>query len=415
MRNTALLTAATLTGLAMNAAPAAATPTVPVVDAQVFVHHPPGASKPDDITELDNLIYVTYQNNAGKDGTPAGSASTILAFDSSGKTVASYTIPGRCDGLTADPSHHRILATANEDLNSSLYVIQPGVAAATHYTYSPNPGQTGSDGQNGGTDAVSVARNGTIYVAHSNPDPKLPAPNNPAAVYTMTLTGSTARLTPLFGVNDAAPPVATAAAGATPLGLTDPDSNTYLPGLNGGTLVQDAQADSKLVFATHLGAGAPVLRQLALTNATPPDVKGASSATTPQLDDLAQISGPGTLYAVDQGASARIYAIDTAAFTPGTLVVSQPAPSTGDLPNAPGLGILDPATGVVTRLATPLTSPKGLLFIPSAQQPATSKAAAAGTSSKLGHRAAITIGAAGAALLVVLVSVAAVLRRRRRT
>ena len=100
-----------------------ATPMAPTVHPVVFAHHPDGTSKPDDITTLGGLFYVSYQNNAGKDGTPAGSYSNILAFDSTGRSVANYTIPGRVDGLTADPTHHQILATANEDLNSSLFVI----------------------------------------------------------------------------------------------------------------------------------------------------------------------------------------------------------------------------------------------------------------------------------------------------
>jgi hypothetical protein len=382
-------------------------PVVPIVHPVVFAQHPDGASKPDDITRLGDLIYVTYQNDAGNDGTPVGSFSTIIAYDSTGKSVATYTIPGRCDGLTADPTHHRILATANEDINSSLYVIHPGTAQPAHYTYSPDPAQTGSDGKNGGTDAISVTPDGTIYVAHSNPDPKLPAPNNPPAVYTMTLRGSTAQLTALFGVNDLATVINIASGPATPLGLTDPDSNQYLPALNGGTLIQVAQADSKLVMATNLQSGHPTLKQVTLTNAT----TARHGTATPQLDDIAQVNGPGTLYAVDQGASARVYSMDTSAITPGTLFVSQPKPSTGDLPNDPGLGIVDPTTGVVTHIGSPLTSPKGLLFVPAA----TTTAAALASDSKTPISNTSKTGLYGAIALAILLAIAAafVLRRRR--
>jgi MYXO-CTERM domain-containing protein len=387
----------------------ATSPVVPIVHPIVFAHHPVGASKPDDITKLGDLIYVTYQNDAGKDGTPVGSFSTIIAYDSTGRSVATYTIPGRCDGLTADPTHNnRILATANEDLNSSLYVIQPGTPQPAHYNYSPDPGQTGSDGKNGGTDAISVTPGGTIYVAHSNPDQKLRAPNNnPAAVYTMKLSGTKAELTPLFGVNDLATVIHGASGAATPLGLTDPDSNRYLPALGGGTLIQSAQADSKLVMATNLQSGRPTLQQLALTNATTP----RHGAATPQLDDIAQVTGPGTLYAVDQGASARVYSMDTSAITPGTLFVSQPKPATGDLPNDPGLGIVDPTTGVVTHIASPLTSPKGLLFVPATTKTDAALASDSKTSSSNTSKA----GLYGAIALAVLLAFAAafVIRRRR--
>jgi hypothetical protein len=339
---------------------------IPHITPKLFATAPAGASKPDDITKLGGLIYVTYQNNAGKDGTPPGSMSTIVAFDPSTKAVvATYSVLGRCDGLTADPLHHRVLASVNEDLNSSLYVITPGNPTPAHYTYSPDPAEMGSDGTNGGTDAISVSPDGTIYVAHSNPDPALPAPNNTAAVYTMTLGGTTAKLTPLFGVNDPASVVNPTPGAPTvaPLGLTDPDSNRFIPGEEGGTLIQMAQADSKLVQASNLQEDHPSLRQLNLTNATVP--KGGPA--TPQLDDIARVAGPGTLYAVDQK-TGSIYTIDTTGVEPGTFFVSQPNPSAGDLPNDPALGVVDLHTGVVTHVDSTLGSPKGLLFVPGHHQ-----------------------------------------------
>ena len=384
-----------------------ATPKVPLVHPVVFAHHPDGSSKPDDITTLGGLIYVTYQNDAGKDGTPVGSFSTIIAYDSTGRSVATYTIPGRCDGLTADPTHNQILATANEDLNSSLFVITPGTVQPKHHTYSPDPAQTGSDGSNGGTDAISVTPSGTLYVAHSNPDPKLPAPNNAAAVYTMTLRGTTAQLKPLFGVNDPAAAIGAGSGPATPMGLTDPDSNQYLPALGGGTLIQGAQGDSKLVMATNLGSVKPTLKQLKLTNATTP----RHGAATPQVDDIVEVTGPGTLYAVDQGPSALVYAMDTSSITPGTFFASQPAPSTGDLPNDPGLRVVDLTTGVVTPVAAGLISPKGLLFVPATNKTVSGSASdiktSTSTTSRTGLYAGITL------VVLVVIAAAFVLRRRR--
>jgi hypothetical protein len=336
---------------------------IPSVHLGLFAAAPAGATHPDDITRLGDLLYVTYQNNAAADGSPAGATSTVVAFDrATGAVVTTYTLTGRCDGLTADPRHHRIFATVNEDLNSSLSVITPGSAEPlAHFDYSPSPAETGSDGTNGGTDAVAIGKDGTVYVAHSNPDRSLPAPNDTAAVYTLELHGTTAELTPLFGVNDSAAVINPAAGGpaSAPLGLTDPDSNRFLPGPGGGTLIQDSQADSKLVFATDLDAKTPTLLQLGLTNATPP----SGGAATPQLDDIERAGGPGTLYAVDQ-ATGNIYETDTAQVEPGTLFVSQPAPKSGDLPNDPALGVLDPHTGVVTHVDSTMGSPKGLLFVP---------------------------------------------------
>lgn len=350
------------------ATPSAGSPDAPIVVPTLFAGPPPTvpggtttATNPDDITQLDDLVYVGFQNNAGKDGAPAGSFSTIAAYQATtGALVSTYRVTGRCDGLTADPKHHRLLASVNEDNNSSLFVIRPGQPTPQHYTYRTNPAETGSDGTNGGTDAISVAPDGTVYVAHSNPDTSLPAPNNTAAVYTMTLAGDTATLTRLFGVNDTAQVInpAPGAPTSAPLALTDPDSNRYLPG-RGGTLVQDAQADSKLVLATHLHAAKPTLRQLLLSNAAP---TSTGQAATPQLDDLARVEGPGRLLVVDQTGDA-IYSLDTTTVRPGTVFVSQPAPGAGDLPNDPALGVVNLTTGVVTHLPARFVSPKGLLFI----------------------------------------------------
>ncbi|HSS10314.1 MAG TPA: hypothetical protein VLL25_10535, partial [Acidimicrobiales bacterium] len=332
---------------------------IPTIHPKLFATAPPGATKPDDITKLDNLLYVSYQNNAGKDGSPPGSTSTIVALDRADGSVAkTYILTGRCDGLTADPAHDRLFASVNEDNNSSLYVITPGSATpVVHYSYSPDPAEIGTDmALNGGTDAISISTNGTVYVAHSNPAVGL----NTAAVYTLTLSGTTAKLTPFFGVNDVATVVNPTPGSPTsaPLGLTDPDSNRFLPGKHGGTLIQDAQADSKLVFVTHLRSAQPKLRLLNLTNATVP----TGGAATPQLDDIERVTGEGVLYAVDQKGG-NIYAINISGVESGTLFVSQPNPAAGDLPNDPAIGVVDPKTGVVTHVDSTLGSPKGLLFV----------------------------------------------------
>lgn len=334
-----------------------------VAHLKLFAKAPAGMTNPDDITRLGDLVFVTYQNNAGPTGDPAGSKSDVVAFDlRTGCVEGHWTIAGRVDGLTGDPRHHRVIATVNEDLNSTLYTITPGegTGGLKHYTYFPNPAQTGSDGANGGTDSVSISRDGTIYVAHSNPDVSLPAPNNAPAVYTIKLTGTTAALTPLFGVNDKATVVnpAPGAPKSVPMGLTDPDSNKWVPGPDGGTLIQDAQADSKLIFATDLDAKHPTLHELDLTNATGP------ASATPQLDDVTPTGGEGRLFVVDQKAG-NIYTLDTRGFARGELFAAQPAPGSGDLANTPGLKLINEKTGVATAVATDvqLQSPKGLLFV----------------------------------------------------
>jgi hypothetical protein len=52
-------------------------------------------TKPDDITRLGDKLFVTFQNNAGKDGSPAGSMSTIVEFDRFGHELATWSVLGR--------------------------------------------------------------------------------------------------------------------------------------------------------------------------------------------------------------------------------------------------------------------------------------------------------------------------------
>ena len=82
---------------------------------------------------------MTYQNNANADGTPAGAQSTVVEYTSDGSVLNRWNLTGRCDGLTADPKSHQLLATLNEDANSSLYTIAYTGGKLVHYAYSKSP------------------------------------------------------------------------------------------------------------------------------------------------------------------------------------------------------------------------------------------------------------------------------------
>ena len=97
-------------------------------------------SKPDDITNMGGSLFVSWQNGVGPKGEPAANGnrfSTIAQYSINGHLLNSWKLEGRCDGMTADPQHERIIATVNEDANTSLYVIKPDADAGgqlTHYT-----------------------------------------------------------------------------------------------------------------------------------------------------------------------------------------------------------------------------------------------------------------------------------------
>ncbi len=123
-------------------------------------------SKPDDITELAGQLYVSFQNGVGAAGQPAPSGrrtSIIARFTLAGKRTGSWDLPGKCDGLTADPAHGRLIATVNEDGNSSLYTLAPATGRVQHYTYKRLT-------HGGGTDSISIVA-GQAFVAASAPTP----------------------------------------------------------------------------------------------------------------------------------------------------------------------------------------------------------------------------------------------------
>jgi len=309
---------------------------------RLFAASSPDLTNPDDITRLDQHIFVTYQNNANADGTPAGSQSTIVEYASDGSVVDQWNLSGRCDGLTADPASHELLATINEDANSSLDVIRPPATPAEQVrpmTYSPDPASLSG----GGTDALTIL-DGTIYVSASNP-------SNGAAPALFRLSipkhGSTALLQPVFADDAQAVQGNPGTSGSIALNLTDPDSNAAVPSSSprfAHDLMLDSQADSQLVFASHPGTPAQSLTLLNLGG--------------PQVDDVrwADTSG-GDLYVVDQGAD-QIWVI-SGAFPAGAAYASIPSGS----PLGGNVGLVDLNTGSVVPFATGLVSPKGLLYV----------------------------------------------------
>jgi len=353
---------------------ASAATVLPVITPVPFAAAAPGAtpaqSKPDDVTVLDGHVFTPFQNGVGPNGEPTSGGvtqSTVAEYDAAGTQVATYLLTGRCDGLTADPVNHRVLASINEDSNSSLAVITPTTRTAagtiTSYTYSPSPTQTSSTDTtaHGGTDSLSLGPDGSVYVSHSNPNTGVAGT---AAIYQVTLSGRTAALRTVLAVDAAATDAVTGQ--PVTLALTDLDSNRYIPGsapVLPGTLLQVAQGDHQLLEVTAPGTPGQQVKQLTLTNAEP-------NTAPPTPDDIVEVTGPGTLYTVDQGAG-TIQSIDTSGFTPGTLVVAQPADASTS-PATPGrLGVLDPATGIITHFPNTFSSPKGLAFVPKAATPPT--------------------------------------------
>jgi hypothetical protein len=144
-------------------------------------------TQPDDITVLGHDLFVGFQNGVGSQGEPSAGGnldSTIVEFTPSGHVIRQWDIKGKCDGPGADPERHLVIATVNEDFNSSIYTIAPRAESGdqvSHFTYNAQPLP-----HNGGTDAVTFYR-GHVLLSASAPETSAAAPQpNYPAVYTVT-------------------------------------------------------------------------------------------------------------------------------------------------------------------------------------------------------------------------------------
>jgi hypothetical protein len=307
-------------------------------------------SDPDDIVTMNGLLFVGFQNGVPSTGgtSPSGNPnSTLVEFTPFGKVLDQWDLTGKIDGMGADPCHQRVIATVNEDGNSSLYTVNPGAppsAQVTHYTYNANPLP-----HEGGTDAVSVYR-GQILISASAPT----VATGPA-VYSATLdaTTRTASLAAVFYDNSSAISATTGA--QTTLALTDPDSNIVVPDASrrfAGDFMLDSQGDQEQIYVHNAGGSHQRLFELPLTQS---------------VDDTAwATSTDGAFYVTDQ-VNNTVDAI-TGHFNPGQAVtVATPCDANNALPTCgPNyLASLDVFTGAVSRVkvsGVPVV-PHGGLFL----------------------------------------------------
>ena len=306
----------------------------------------PTVTKQDDITSMGGNIYIGTQNGVGSKGEPSASGvtqSTVVEYDHTGKVISSWNITGKCDGLKADPANNRIIATVNEDANSSMYIITPLVNQAQHITFQAAAGQTLPAG---GTDSISF-QNGNMYISASAPvDSKGDGTGDftTAALFKAVINAdNTATLTPVIMDNSTATNAITGVAAT--LNMSDPDSNNIVPAESpkyAGQVVLDNQGDKQLIFMNNIGTPQQVNTMLPISNA---------------IDDMAwATSTTGTLYVSDTSSN-KVYAISVNVPV-GTVFVS----ATDDK----FVGILNLTSGQITPIVTgvTMTAPHGLLFVP---------------------------------------------------
>ena len=370
---------AVLLAMAVLALPASAKTTRPTYDVRHILsgqslHHwytKAGSSKwywerltkPDDITTLGGELFVTFQNGVGPQGqasTDGNRDSTIVEFTPWGSVIRQWDLRGKCDGLTASSSTG-VVATVNEDANSSLYAIDPWTSHVVHYSYSKNPLP-----HNGGTDAISFYH-GHILISASAPGTSGAAAPNAAypAVYWVNLdvANQVAYVYPLF--YDEAK--ATAANGPhagkrVKLGLTDPDSNEVVPWVAprfAGDFMLTSQGDKEQIYVSRAGTWHQHLSVLSLSQS---------------VDDTAWATAwHGAFYITDN--SGDTVNVITGTFWPGTAFVAvTPCDANGAPATCPGpgyppnyLGQLNMYTGHISpvSLRGPAIQPQGMIFIAS--------------------------------------------------
>ena len=319
---------------------------------------------PDDITVLGHDLFVGFQNGVGSQGeasTDGNLDSTIVEFTPSGHVVRQWDIKGKCDGLGSNPERGLVIATVNEDSNSSIYTIAPREERAdqvTHYNYDQSPLP-----HHGGTDAVLTYR-GKVLLAASAPGTTgaaAPQPTYPA-VYSVTFDrhSHVARVRPVF-FDEAPATVANVNSSdhgkVVHLTLTDPDSNEVVPRSAdrfAGDFMLDSQGDLELIFMSrHDGRRLSVLR------------------ISQSVDDSAFATGRhGHAYATDS--SADTVDVVTGRFQDGTVLTAvtpcnaNHAPSTCPAPGFPAnyLGTINLSTGQITAapVTGPTFNPKGMVF-----------------------------------------------------
>lgn len=349
MKKLSLSAASVVLGTMLSVTPAFASSTTSIVTTSsstttVFAQGTNVTYGPDDIALLGNHIYVAYQNGVGSKGEASktgNKSSTMMEYDMSGHVTNHWTFVGKCDGFTTDAANHRIIATVNEDGNSSMYVINLDAAKGhqvRHVLFNENPTSWG-----GGTDSVVVV-NGHDYVSASAPSANAKGLFTHAGLVDASIHGSKATFKPVLMDNAFATDITTGK--PVTLNLSDADTNTVVPSNGGkyaGDIVLDSQGDSELIFIHHPGASQTVSE---LTLGT-------------QIDGIAwATSSTGTLYVTD-GSNNMVYAIH-GKFSPGTVFVSCP----NDSGVAGFVGTLDLTSGTITPMAIGFNSPKGLLFVP---------------------------------------------------
>lgn len=348
----AIMALAGTTGLTAHAMTLQPTLADPSLHLKLIASAPHGLIQPDDLTLMHGHLFVSYQNNIQGDGTfnkGGKNWSAVVEYSTSGKMLGQWHIVGHCDGLQADPAHNRLIATVNEDNNSSLYIIRPSASTAQqvqHLQYDVSPAKLNAPSPKfpaGGSDGIAI-QNGHYYISGSSPAPDNHGVFDKTALFGATISGKKVALSTALRANATAMNETTGV--PMKMNISDPDSSFVVPKsarLFGGDVGLVSQNDADVIFIHNIGTAHQS------QNIVPVGTN---------INDLAWATrSQGTLYMTDSP-TGKIYAV-SGKFTPGTVFVTSP----GDAGVAAFLGTVDLKTGIVTPMGVGFGSPEGLIFV----------------------------------------------------
>jgi len=306
-------------------------PALPGYTVKVWAKGTADFKNPDSI-ELDRgHVWVGYQNVTSKTGGD-GKSSTVVEYDSRGRLIRTFAVPGHCDGLRIDPVTHTVWASSNEDGNPGLVSIDQASGEVTTYSFDPTV-------HGGGFDDMAFL-GGKMFIAASNPNLDANGVNDFPAVDEVTFNGTKVVLTPVLMGNASA--TDTMSGQAVSLNEVDPDSLAIDAS---GNLVLVNQGGSALVFIANPGSDSQTVSRTLVGT---------------QLEETVWIksSARGRLLVVD-GKTNTIYSVRTK-FVPGTISTETP----DDSGVSSFVGTLNPSTGIVKPVVIGFGKATGLIFIP---------------------------------------------------
>lgn len=286
-------------------------------------------TQPDSITFNSANVFVGYGNNVATDGTD-GKSSTIVEYTMAGKKVKTFSVKGHNDGLKIDPSTGLLWAMQNEDANPSLVIFDLTSGTQTSYSL----GAVSVCG--GGYDDI-VFDAGKVFLSCSNPANN---PNTDPAIVSLTISGTTATVSPVLMANASAVNIVTGK--TVTLNLQDPDSMILDPS---GVLVLDSQADSELILVTNPDSPDQSVQVLPITFLGSPT----------QIDDTVFPTSVSGRILVAVRDAEMVGAIDS---------TNWPIARFGFSATPTSVSQLDLATGALSVLVNGLNNPHGEAFIP---------------------------------------------------